>query len=40
MDAESYKRASRDVWSAMASGSDRRSAFFERIARPVTDLML
>ena len=39
MDAE-YRRASREVWSAMAPGWDRRSAYFEQIARPVTERML
>ena len=40
MDADAYRRASREAWSAMAPGWDRRSAFFERVARPVTELML
>ena len=40
MDAEEYRRASRDVWTAMAPGWDRRSAYFEQIARPVTERML
>ena len=40
MDAEEYRRASREVWSAMAPGWDRRSAYFEQIARPVTERML
>jgi ubiquinone/menaquinone biosynthesis C-methylase UbiE len=40
MDAQEYRRASRDVWSAMAPGWDRRSAYFEQIARPVTERML
>ena len=40
MDVEGYRRASREVWTAMAPGWDRRSAFFERVARPVTEGML
>ena len=40
MDAAEYRRASRDVWTAMAPGWDRRSAYFEQIARPVTERML
>jgi ubiquinone/menaquinone biosynthesis C-methylase UbiE len=40
MDAQEYRRASRDVWSAMAPGWDRRSAYFEQTARPVTERML
>ena len=40
MDAEEYRRASRDVWSAVAPGWDRRSPFFEQIARSVTERML
>ena len=40
MDVEGYRRASREVWTAMAPGWDRRSAFFERVAQPVTEGML
>ena len=40
MDPEQYRRASHEAWSAVAPGWDRRSAYFERIARPVTERML
>ena len=40
MDLEGYRRASREVWTAMAPGWDRRSVFFERMARPVAGRML
>jgi hypothetical protein len=40
MDATEFRRRSRAVWDAMAPGWDSRHAYFEEIARPVTDLML
>src|SRR5919108_5022128 len=40
MDATDFRRRSRAVWEAMASGWDSRHAYFEEIARPVTDRML
>jgi SAM-dependent methyltransferase len=40
MDATDFRRRSRAVWEAMAPGWDSRHAYFEEIARPVTDLML
>jgi SAM-dependent methyltransferase len=40
MDATELRRASRDVWEAMAAGWDERHAYFEEIARPVTERML
>jgi SAM-dependent methyltransferase len=40
MDATEFRRRSRAVWEAMAPGWDSRHAYFEEIARPVTDLML
>jgi ubiquinone/menaquinone biosynthesis C-methylase UbiE len=40
MDATDFKRASQAVWEAMAPGWDRRHAYFEETARPVTELML
>jgi SAM-dependent methyltransferase len=40
MDATEFRRRSRAVWEAMAPGWDNRHAYFEEIARPVTDLML
>jgi SAM-dependent methyltransferase len=40
MDATEFRRRSRAVWEAMAPGWDSRHAYFEEVARPVTDLML
>jgi len=40
MDATEFRRRSRAVWEAMAPGWDSRHAYFEEIARPVTDLLL
>jgi ubiquinone/menaquinone biosynthesis C-methylase UbiE len=40
MDATEFRRRSQAVWEAMAPGWDSRHAYFEEIARPVTDLML
>jgi ubiquinone/menaquinone biosynthesis C-methylase UbiE len=40
MDTADYRRASQAVWEAMAPGWDERHAYFEEIARPVTDRML
>jgi ubiquinone/menaquinone biosynthesis C-methylase UbiE len=40
MDATDFKRASHDVWEAMAPGWDDRHAYFEERARPVTERML
>jgi ubiquinone/menaquinone biosynthesis C-methylase UbiE len=40
MDATDFKRASQAVWEAMAPGWDRRYAYFEERARPVTERML
>jgi ubiquinone/menaquinone biosynthesis C-methylase UbiE len=40
MDATDFKRASQAVWEAMAPGWDRRHAYFEETARPVTERML
>lgn len=40
MDAVAYRRASLAIWEAMAPGWDERHAYFEQVARPVTDLML
>ncbi|MGZ8706059.1 MAG: class I SAM-dependent methyltransferase [Gaiellaceae bacterium] len=40
MDATEFRQRSRAVWEAMAQGWDSRHAYFEEIARPVTDLML
>lgn len=40
MDVEQYRRASREVWTTVAGAWDRRSAFFERVARPVTERMM
>jgi SAM-dependent methyltransferase len=40
MDATEFRQRSRAVWEAMAPGWDTRHAYFEEIARPVTDLML
>ncbi|HKJ35258.1 MAG TPA: methyltransferase domain-containing protein, partial [Solirubrobacterales bacterium] len=35
-----FKRASHGVWEAMASGWDARHAYFEAVARPLTERML
>jgi SAM-dependent methyltransferase len=40
VDATEFRRASREVWEAMAAGWDERHAYFEEIARPVTERML
>jgi ubiquinone/menaquinone biosynthesis C-methylase UbiE len=40
MDAGEFRRASLAVWEAMAPGWDRRHAYLEEIARPVTERML
>ena len=40
MDVTIFKRASQAVWEAMAPGWDRRHAYFEETARPVTERML
>jgi ubiquinone/menaquinone biosynthesis C-methylase UbiE len=40
MDPLDFRRASREVWEAMARGWDERHAYFERTARPVTESML
>ncbi len=40
MDGADYRRASHAVWEAMAPGWDERHAYFEEIARPVTEKML
>jgi ubiquinone/menaquinone biosynthesis C-methylase UbiE len=40
MDATEFRRRSQAVWEAMAPGWDSRHAYFEEIARPVTELML
>ena len=40
MDRADYTRASHAVWEAMAPGWDERHAYFEEIARPVTERML
>ena len=40
MDATEFKRASQNVWDAMAPGWDRRSAYMEKNARAVTERML
>ena len=40
MDPTEFKRASQNVWDAMAPGWDRRSAYMEERARPVTEKML
>jgi len=40
MDRADYSRASHAVWEAMAPGWDERHAYFEEIARPVTEQML
>lgn len=40
MDAGDFKRASQAVWEAMAPGWDERHAYFEEMARSVTERML
>ncbi len=40
MNAADFKSASRSVWEAMAPGWDKRHAYIEEVARPVTDRML
>jgi ubiquinone/menaquinone biosynthesis C-methylase UbiE len=40
MDTADYRHASHAVWEAMAPGWDERHAYFEEIARPVTERML
>jgi SAM-dependent methyltransferase len=40
MDTGEFRRASLAVWEAMAPGWDRRHAYLEEIARPVTERML
>jgi ubiquinone/menaquinone biosynthesis C-methylase UbiE len=40
LDRADYSRASHAVWEAMAPGWDERHAYFEEIARPVTEQML
>jgi ubiquinone/menaquinone biosynthesis C-methylase UbiE len=40
MDTTEFRQRSRAVWEAMAPGWDSRHAYFEEIARPVTDLLL
>jgi SAM-dependent methyltransferase len=40
MDSTEFRQRSRAVWEAMAPGWDSRHAYFEEVARPVTDLML
>src|SRR5215211_4496232 len=40
MDGAGYSRASHAVWEAMAPGWDERHAYFEEVARPVTEKML
>lgn len=40
MDTADFKRASHAVWEAMAHGWDERHAYFEEIARSVTERML
>jgi SAM-dependent methyltransferase len=40
MDAGDYRRASHAVWEAMGPGWDERHAYFEEVARPVTERML
>ena len=40
MDAGEFKRASQQVWDAMAAGWDDRHAYLETTARPVTERML
>jgi ubiquinone/menaquinone biosynthesis C-methylase UbiE len=40
METADYRRASHAVWEAMAPGWDERHAYFEEVARPVTERML
>jgi ubiquinone/menaquinone biosynthesis C-methylase UbiE len=40
MDATDFKQTTHAVWEAMAPGWDDRHAFFESMARPVTERML
>ena len=40
MDATEFKRASQNVWDAMAPGWDRRNAYMEKNSRAVTERML
>jgi ubiquinone/menaquinone biosynthesis C-methylase UbiE len=40
MDPDDFARASHAVWEAMAPGWDERHAYFEEVARPVTERML
>lgn len=40
MNMNDFRRASQAVWDAMASGWDRRNAYIEESARPVTELMI
>jgi ubiquinone/menaquinone biosynthesis C-methylase UbiE len=40
MDRADYRSASHAMWEAMAPGWDERHAYFEEIARPVTERML
>src|SRR5215207_2412327 len=40
MERTDYSRASLAVWEAMAPGWDERHAYFEEVARPVTERML
>jgi ubiquinone/menaquinone biosynthesis C-methylase UbiE len=40
MDPREFKQASHAIWEAMAPGWDERHAYFEEVARPVTERML
>jgi ubiquinone/menaquinone biosynthesis C-methylase UbiE len=40
MDTTEFRRASHAVWEAMAAGWDERHAYFEEVARPVTQRLL
>jgi len=40
MEGGDFKRASHAVWEAMAPGWDERHAYFEEVARPVTERMV
>ncbi len=40
MDQRDFKQVSHGIWEAMAPGWDERHAYFEEIARPVTERML
>ncbi len=40
MDKQTFKQVSHAVWEAMAAGWDARHAYFEEVARPVTERML